>query len=386
VSTQGSAARGRGGGDGPARSSQCLAGPVSPRRAAGDAAPRGRRPPGSAPGSGGRKGPGGGVPHPPPSGPYQPVTRLEIARALARRKARRARQHEYLTILGEDPELAQLRADRLRNIAEVARILARYASWVDSTTRPTRALICRLAGISLSTWKAARRWLEQHAYLGTVRQGRTPMLQAGVLTDQDAPNEAAIYVLCVPRNKPGPERPVPPEQVTRPLPGPERSEGHGDPAPAREKSRIAPLQRGPGSKLSDEHVTAIARPFLAAGWSPADLQHALEHQPDGRQHRTRLENVRSPAHWLAWRLSRWCTEPDVAWQAYRELGRWARLPAPVPVASWSMRAWHGVTPIGHTYLAANRARAAAARRADPHPIARALRERMGWAQPKEQPS
>jgi hypothetical protein len=300
------------------------------------------------------------------------VTRLEIARAVPAGSRRARGQHEFLTTLGVDPELEQLRADRLRNIAECARILARYASWTDRTTRPTRARICAMARIAVSTWKAARRWLEEHGYLATVREGTTPEFSPGILTQPDAPNEAAIYVLCVPRQKPR-TSPVPAgQEKTRPLSVPERSEGRMDSARAREQSRIEPLRRGPASKLSDEHVASIARPFLRAGWTPADLRHALEQQPDGRVHRARLENVFAPARWLAWRLSRWTTEPDVAWQAFRELGRWAYLPAPVPVRSPSSRQWDGVTPVGQQYLARSRAKAAAIRRAlGPPPAAQA---------------
>ncbi len=317
------------------------------------------------------------------AGPYRPLTRREIALAVPAGSRRARGQHEFLTRLGEDPELAQLRADRLRNIAECARIWARFASWTDRTTRPTRSRICKLAGISVSTFKSARRWLEGHGYLGTVRPGWTPLLRAAALTGPDDPNCAAVYVLCVPRRRPRDTPPVPCEQLTRPL-TPSRSEGGTSPARPREAKHVAVLRTGPGHKLSDEHVAAIARPFLRAGWTPADLRHAVGHDPAGGVHRFRLASVGSPAHWLAWRLSRWLTEPDVAWQAFRELGRWAYLPAPVPARSPAARAWDDITPVGQMYLARSRLKAAAARKpaAGPHPIAQALREQMGWAPAK----
>jgi hypothetical protein len=312
-----------------------------------------------------------------PAGLWRPLSRAEIAAKVPPGSRRARSQKEFLEHLGEDPELAQLRADRLRNIAEVARILARYASWTDRTTRPTRALICRLAGISVSTWKVCRAWLEQR-YLGTVRQGRTPMLRAGVLVADDAPNEAAVYVLCVPRRKPSDQPPKLTKPVTRPLP-PSRSEGCLPHARAREAIQAEPLRAGPGRKLTDEHVAAIGRPFLRAGWTAADLRHALDHPPSGLRHTMRISGVRSPAHWLAWRLSRWTTEPDVCWQAFRELGRWAYLPAPVPLDSPSARAWRDAVPVGQVYLAESRRRAAAAARiVGEHPVARALREQLGW--------
>jgi hypothetical protein len=306
-----------------------------------------------------------------PAGPYRPLTRREIAQAVNRLPvpARRATgQHEFLKRLGEDPELAQLRADRARNIAECARILARYASWVDRTTRPTRERICKLAGFALSTWKAARRWLEQHGYLGTVREGRTVLFMSAVLSAladgnaEEQPNEAAVYVLCVPRQKPGREPVVAGEEKTRPL-TPSRSEGGTSPARPREDNRVAPLRKGPGSRLSEAHVASIARPFTAAGWTAADLEHAIGYPPAGNRHSFRLANVGSPAHWLAWRLSRWTTEPDVCWQAFRELGRWPHLPVPVPLRSPALRAEDHLVPVSERYLERNRAKAAAMRNA-----------------------
>ena len=293
-------------------------------------------------------------------GPYQPLKRAEIARAVPARARRAHGQHEWLTRLGEDPELAQLRADRLRNIAECGRILARYASWGDRTTRPTRARICRLAGVAVSTWKAARRWLEEHGYLGTVRPGWTPALRAAALTSPDDPNSAAVYVLCVPRRRPREESPMTDDQVTRPL-TPSRSDGGNVPAREAPKNPVAVLRQGPGQKLSDEHVAALARPFLVAGWSGADLDFAVHHDPERGRYRMRLAGVLSPAHWLAWRLSRWTTEPDWNWYAFRKRGRWPGQPfPPKPIMSPSQRQWADVKPIGDVYLERNRARAAAA--------------------------
>jgi len=308
------------------------------------------------------------------AGPHAPVTRCELALAVPAGSRRARSQHEFLTRLGEDPDLAQLRADRARNITEVGRIMARFASWTDRTTRPTRARICSMAGISVSTFKSARRWLEGKGFLGLVRQGWTAMLRAAVLADPDEPNEAAIWILCVPRRKPRETPPVTTDQVTRPLSLSRRESGL-TPAPARENPRVTPLRTGPGERLTDEHAAAIARPFLAAGWTPADLRHALEHGPD-RRHTFRLSDVGSPAHWLAWRLSRWTTEPDVTWQAFRELGRWPRLPRPVPVMSPSQRAWQDVTPVGQVYLERNRAKAAAARAPGITAEARAIFDRI----------
>jgi hypothetical protein len=36
--------------------------------------------------------------------------------------------------------------------------------------------------------------------------------------------------------------------------------------------------------LSAEHLRHLARPFWRAGWRPADILHAIDHEPGGRQH------------------------------------------------------------------------------------------------------
>ena len=60
--------------------------------------------------------------------------------------------------------------------------------------------------------------------------------------------------------------------------------------------------------LSAEHLRHLARPFWRAGWHPADILHAIDHEPGGRQHGY-TATVRSPAAWIRTRLAAW-TSPD----------------------------------------------------------------------------
>ena len=60
--------------------------------------------------------------------------------------------------------------------------------------------------------------------------------------------------------------------------------------------------------LSAEHLRHLARPFWRAGWRPADVLHAIDHEPGGRQHGY-TSAVRSPAAWIRARLAAW-TSPD----------------------------------------------------------------------------
>ena len=57
-------------------------------------------------------------------------------------------------------------------------------------------------------------------------------------------------------------------------------------------------------RLSAEHLRHLARPFWLAGWRPADVLHAIDHEPGGRQHGYTAA-VRSPAAWIRARLAAW---------------------------------------------------------------------------------
>ena len=63
-------------------------------------------------------------------------------------------------------------------------------------------------------------------------------------------------------------------------------------------------------RLSAEHLRHLARPFFAAGWSPRDLLHAIDHEPGGRQHGY-TSGVRSPAAWIRSRLNDWLGPDDI---------------------------------------------------------------------------
>jgi len=56
--------------------------------------------------------------------------------------------------------------------------------------------------------------------------------------------------------------------------------------------------------LSARHLRHLLRPWLDAGWTPADVLHALDHTPADAAH-TWTTDVRSPRGWLAFRLGMW---------------------------------------------------------------------------------
>jgi hypothetical protein len=56
--------------------------------------------------------------------------------------------------------------------------------------------------------------------------------------------------------------------------------------------------------MSARALRSVVRIYFRTGWTPADVLHALDFGPDGAQH-IHAEAVRSPARWLASRLSWW---------------------------------------------------------------------------------
>ena len=288
------------------------------------------------------------------------LSRLAIVRAIPAGSKRARNQRSYLRAVLADPEIAALRADRRRAVLELARILARHANWRDMTSWRPRERACAEIGssrdpskpLSISAYKAARRVLEERGFLGLVAQGWTSALRAAVLDDRTG--TSAVFVLTVPRRKQRLRSDGEPPRVNRPLAGSRREPGialrarearaevkGGNPEFKGEKARAprgqsvlppagaAPLAAVPENRtealaaaqamqerarllrrVSAEHLRHLARPFFAAGWSPRDLLHAIDHEPGGRQHGY-TSGVRSPAGWIRSRLAAWFGPDDV---------------------------------------------------------------------------
>jgi hypothetical protein len=263
--------------------------------------------------------------------------------------SRRARsQRAYLAALVADPELAELRIDARRSVLEVARVLARWASWRTMTSWRPRARICAEVGssrdpdrpLSVSTFKSCRRWLEDHGYLGLVESGTTPLFRSGVLADPDEGNRCPLFVLATPRRRCQIRKPECGSAVNRPLPKSRRDLGkaprarEGSPKAKSEKARAPRGQPvlPPGTPalhwcprtrtealavaaavqtrsrflghLSIEHLRHLGRPYFAAGWTGADLLHAVDHDIRGRAYGY-ARAVHSPAAWARARLAAW---------------------------------------------------------------------------------
>lgn len=318
----------------------------------------------------------------PPSWPAP--GRAQIARAVPAGSRRARSQRDFLAALAADPELAELRADCARNVAEFARVLARYASWRDCTTRPTRARVCEQVGgrgrggqLGLSTFKKCRAWLESRGYLGTVVAGSTAALDgmrtSPALIDPGAPNTAAVYVLAVPRRKQLIRRPACSDPLNRPPSGlrKEPVQGHARKATDQGQNRAGCaravlLAAGrarcatAGQDITEGWAAHLAGPFAAADWTPADIAHAIDYEPTGRQHRLSAR-VAHAVGWLRWRLACW-------------LGADGR---PLPSASQQRAAARAAAAAARARLLAH-LEVIRRDRADPAPHAAAIRAALGW--------
>ena len=236
----------------------------------------------------------------------------------------------------------------------------RACAEIGSTRDPSKPL-------SISAYKRARRVLEERGFLGLVAQGWTSALRAAVLDDRTGTSAVFVLTIPRRKQRLRSDREPPrvnrPLTGSRREPGiaprareanpevksgnpevksgnPEVKSGNpevksGNPEVKSEAARAprgqsmlppagaAPLAAVPENRaealaaaqvmqerarllrrISAEHLRHLARPFFAAGWSPRDLLHAIDHEPGGRQHGY-TSGVRSPAGWIRSRLAAW---------------------------------------------------------------------------------
>ena len=219
----------------------------------------------------------------------------------------------YVDDMVADPRWRALRPHARRNMLEWAKWMARSADYATGTTRPTRLAICRLARFCIRTFQRCRARAQAWGRLGVVREGMC-------LADWPDANEAAVYVLCIPRKiRPKLESAQLSPQTVAPTgerscsvevsPHDRRQKQGQEPDRAPSGRAVSPevaraVRKGPAKDISDRAVAVLTRPFRAAGWSPAALSWAVDHERDGTWHFRSLTEVRRPAGWLKWRLGR----------------------------------------------------------------------------------
>lgn len=268
--------------------------------------------PGAARGGGGPRREYRGRAGPPNPAPSRGLIIRKVPAGSVRLTGRRI-ERACLDALAADPRWRALRPAARRSVSECAKWLARTADYDSGTTRPTRLAVAQLAGICVRTWQRCRARLEDWGYLALVRAGMR-------LRDHDGAGEAAVYVVCVPRRPPPGGAAAQPSGGSVPptgdhnhhaqlSPHERRPRTPGKAGGARSARPVPPavagaVRKGPFKGLSDEAVAAACRRFVAAGWSPAALGWAVDHDRDGTWHFRPLDGIRWPAGLLRWRLSR----------------------------------------------------------------------------------
>ncbi|MEU6778653.1 helix-turn-helix domain-containing protein [Nonomuraea angiospora] len=267
-----------------------------------------------------------------------------ILASVPRGMRRTPDQQLFLRALREDPDVLALRYDGYGNLLRVAQVITWAADWKTMCSRPTIAGICAHTGLSKATVKRWVRWLREHGWLGVVEEGSTVRFRKGTaagLDDDGMGNRAALWVICVPRDfTPVPTSDTSSDQVKDLSEPPSFSlpEREGtDPTRTREahcqarrSPRISPawaLHESPRTKrdrlaacdrLRQEsnvlrHMTPwylrwLLRSFLAAGWTPADVLHALDVRPDDSRWTYTWSSAAELRHipgWVRHRLGAW---------------------------------------------------------------------------------
>jgi hypothetical protein len=238
----------------------------------------------------------------------------------------------WLRAAGDAVDAAHFRADARRNALAVVRVIGWSADRHTGRSRPTLTRIMAATGLSRRTVQNWTRWLERRGFLDVLEPGTTavhrPALLAfgsgnlarewrltvpsvhgsctpgGSLDLERSPSQARARKRTRMDRRSAPDSPSPP-----PRPGPQVTCFPSGQNPQRRRDRLAAAESLRRDLPVLRSMTAVAvasacRPYWAAGWTAGDIGHALDHNPDGTAHRL-TSAVRSPAHWLAHRLSLW---------------------------------------------------------------------------------
>ncbi|MBT2234978.1 hypothetical protein [Nonomuraea sp. NEAU-A123] len=283
------------------------------------------------------------TPRPNASQPSLIPSRAAVLSAVPEGMRRATSQRAFLRAVKEHPDALALKCHAYRNLTEVAGKLADWADWTTLTTRPTEQRIADDLDLALSTVKRWIRWLRERGFLGVVEEGTTNRFRRGNqcgLTDDGLGNRAAVWVLCTPipeldetdmrTDKTTTEPPslTLPKRVKE---GPTHArEERSSPRRSNRISTTNEAAATPGTrkhalqvaqKIHDESTTLgrlspwyirhLTRVFVAAGWTAADVLHALDHQPDGAAWTytwTSRDQIRNTPGWVRFRLSAWLDE------------------------------------------------------------------------------
>lgn len=283
-----------------------------------------------------------------------------VLRSVPKGAVRAAHGNDVMRALLEHPEFSRRYASAQRTLRNVLRTLIQRADFESMTTRPGWQYLGDVAGVSRRTIARALKTLQNWGLLGVVASGRSAQY-ATIGPDGERTNEAAVYVLCTPSTlalvKTGSSAGVdefgtPPalggshlknlkETHTRArgtsLEGaaPQPEPPLGGSAASAHQTPYSPELNWPTHKttaskkqrlaaaselrhrifllrpMSPKDVSAVIRDFLISGWTVADLQHALDYQPNGSPWPysgiPRSDSAPRLRGWMRKRLAAWRT-------------------------------------------------------------------------------
>ena len=289
----------------------------------------------------------------------QETSLLHRGRAIARMQAHLATsQVQWLRDVDAHLASLPLRADAKAHRRAIARMVGFHAEWDDLVTRTlTWGTIAAQTGLTRRSVARHLKALHEDGWIARVAAGRSAAAKkaAGWTGPTADENEAPVYALTCPdddadinvtppthsgsrrfhaRARPGFSTGAasPPESndahavtgVSDPgLPASPASVVWSDHAQAEGKDervlaceklrRLGPTFR----KLSARHLAFVFKDFFAAGWTLADIRHAVEHLPTGQAQGHFVDGEWVPysgsdgipaarmAHWLTFRLAPW---------------------------------------------------------------------------------
>lgn len=261
------------------------------------------------------------------------IARILIDAAIPQNAERARCQGAWINVvdqhIAEEHDLGRLRADAATNTRTIAWAICRYTDWHTMCTRPGWELLADLTGLSKSTVKRTLRRLRGWGLLGVVETGSTWRTR-GFRRDDDKTNRGAVYVLCVPTGQQPVEISDPPSRRELEEPHTHARETPDSPEP-KPTTNLWPIGEAPktrrdrlraSQRLHDQspilrrlptahYLRHLLQPVFAAGWSPAQVLHALDHTPDGVRH-WQTADVRHVPAWVRHRLAAWQRE-DGTW-------------------------------------------------------------------------
>lgn len=287
----------------------------------------------------------------------QETTDPVVRRAIPEDARRPSHTDEWLAAVEAHPAYDQARADHrraLRRCMEALVAAVDFGSMTVCRTWGKLAVVVECAERSIGRYL---RTLREMGVLGVVASGRSAAY-ASVGEDGKRMNEAPVYVLCVPEGRPclkdrmremlGLRSRIVDETVTPPSEAgylvlkeiSPRTHARARGSRSVEQRRLGwsveqvrwnqhrvPVSRTQQrtaawrlkallpnvlGRMSDRDVAACVRDFFKAGWSVADVKHALEAQPDGSQWPySGAPDTKEPHRvrgWLRFRLAAWRDE------------------------------------------------------------------------------